>query len=197
MTLWGWIISHRCSWMAVYVLCCNTQTNLIVVFMSCICIVMLSLFVNCPYIIRSPNMLFIFHGEDTTSELWTPVHSCTLITIYCKLCSLYLLQTNPIFHTIRLTLCFSKTGEIDNLTVPLGQSTLVVCVQVPRCFDTGGGACQHQLLQPQKWFLSPTGSIILGFILSETYLLCSTRLKLGVSQRVRWGNHGPNAECFF
>ena len=65
-------------------------------------------------------MLFIFHGEDTTSELWTLVHSFTSITIYCKLCSLYLLQTNTIVHTICLTLCFNKTGEIDNLTVPIG-----------------------------------------------------------------------------
>ena len=38
-----------------------------------------SLFVNCPAVICSPNMLFIFYGEDTTSELWTPIHSFTLI----------------------------------------------------------------------------------------------------------------------
>ena len=30
------------------------------------------------------------------------------------------------FHSIRLILCFSKTGEIDNLTESLGQSILVV-----------------------------------------------------------------------
>ena len=29
-------------------------------------------------VIHSPSMLFIFYGEDTTSELWTPVHSFTI-----------------------------------------------------------------------------------------------------------------------
>ena len=161
MTLWGWIISHRCSWMAVNVICCNAQMNLIVVSMSRIGIVMHFLFVNYLAAICLTSMLFIFHGEDTTSELWTSVLSFTIDYNLLKLCSLYLLQTNTIFHTIRLTLCFSKTREIDNLTLPLGQSTSVVCVQVPRCSDTGGAPCQRQLLQPQNWFLSPTGSITL------------------------------------
>ena len=126
-------------------------SNLIVVIMSCIGIVMHSLFVNCPAVICSPNMLFIFHGEDTTSELWTPVHSFTFITqSAANYVLFYLLQTNTFFHTMRLIICFSKTGEIDNLTVPLGQSTLVVCVQVPRCSDTGIVHYQRQLLQPQK-----------------------------------------------
>ena len=66
--------------------------------------------------------------RDTTSELWTPVHSFTLIkqpqTANCSffiLCNLIL-----IFHTIRLILCFQQAGEIDNLTVSLGQSSLIV-----------------------------------------------------------------------
>jgi hypothetical protein len=44
----GWIISHRCSWIMVYVLCCNAQVNLIVIFMTCTCIVMHSLFCQLP-----------------------------------------------------------------------------------------------------------------------------------------------------
>ena len=66
--------------------------------------------------------------RDTTSELWTPVHSFTLIkqpqTANCFffiLCNLIL-----IFHTIRLILCFQQASEIDNLTVSLGQSSLIV-----------------------------------------------------------------------
>jgi hypothetical protein len=43
-----WIISHRCSWIMVYVLCCNAQVNLIVIFMTCTCIVMHSLFCQLP-----------------------------------------------------------------------------------------------------------------------------------------------------
>jgi hypothetical protein len=27
MTSGGWIISHRCSWITVYVLCCNAQSE--------------------------------------------------------------------------------------------------------------------------------------------------------------------------
>ena len=66
--------------------------------------------------------------RDTTSELWTPVHSFTLIKqpqtanySFFILCNLIL-----IFHTRRLILCFQQAGEIDNLTVSLGQSILVV-----------------------------------------------------------------------
>ena len=66
----------------------------------------------------------------TTSELWTLVHSFTseiqptAIIVLC--CSL---QANIILHTIRLILCLQQAGEIDNLTVLLGQSSLIVlCV---------------------------------------------------------------------
>jgi hypothetical protein len=73
-----WIISHRCSWITVYVLCCNAQVNLIVIFMTCTCIVMHSLFCQLP-----KYNLFTYHvislWRDTSSELWTPVHSFTFI----------------------------------------------------------------------------------------------------------------------
>jgi hypothetical protein len=74
----GWIISHRCSWITVYVLCCNAQMNLIVIFMTCTCIVMHSVFCQLP----NCN-LFTHHvislWRDTSSELWTLVHSFTFI----------------------------------------------------------------------------------------------------------------------
>ena len=38
----------------------------------------------------------------------------------------YFLQLNTVFHTICLILCFQQAGEIDNLTVSLGQSSLIV-----------------------------------------------------------------------
>ena len=66
--------------------------------------------------------------RDTTSELWTLVLFSTLIKhpqqtlfTFCNYCS-----ANISFHTICLILCFSKTGEIDNLTETLGQTILVV-----------------------------------------------------------------------
>ena len=72
--------------------------------------------------------------RDTTSELWTPGPFFTLIkqpqTANCSFfirCNLIL-----IFHTRRLILCFQQAGEIDNLTVSLGQSTLIVLCAGPR-----------------------------------------------------------------
>ena len=46
-------------WIAVYVLCRNAQLNLTILIMICMCMVMPSLFVNCPTVICSPNMLFV------------------------------------------------------------------------------------------------------------------------------------------
>ena len=90
--------------------------------------------------------------RDTTSELWTPVHSFTSeYIIYCKHCSLYFLQANIIFHTICLILCFQQASEIDNLTVR-GKVSWLCCVQVPR---------QSVKLTPSKALLSPTSSITL------------------------------------
>jgi hypothetical protein len=38
-----------------------------------------------------------------------------------------LLQTNIIFHMIRLILCYQQTGEIDNLTVSWGKVFWLCC----------------------------------------------------------------------
>ena len=127
MTTRRWIISHRRCWMTVYVLCRNAQLNIIVVNMSCICIVMRSLFVNCPAVICSPNMLVIFYGE-------TPLVNCGPRSILLHwlnnqlqtIVPFHSLQFTTIFHTIRLIICFQQAGEIDNLTVSLGQNSLIV-----------------------------------------------------------------------
>jgi hypothetical protein len=74
----GWIISHRCSWIMVYVLCCNAQINLIVIFMICTCIVMHSLFCQLPNCnLFTQHVISLW--RDISSELWTPVHSFTFI----------------------------------------------------------------------------------------------------------------------
>ena len=69
--------------------------------------------------------------RDTTSELWTPVLFSLLINNQITLCLLSAITVlyftaNTFFHIIQLILCFQQTGEIDNLTESLGQSTLVV-----------------------------------------------------------------------
>jgi hypothetical protein len=70
------------------------------------------------------------------------------------------MQTNIIFHSIRLTLCFQQAGEIDNLTVKLGQSNLVVLCR----FHVGTGipgVAPHYTPSPtpSKQPRFPTGSI--------------------------------------
>jgi hypothetical protein len=111
----GWIISHRCSWITVYVLCCNTQVNLIVILMTFVCLLYS---INCPTVICLPSMLLFILWRDTTSELWTPVHSFTLLLLFTILLVLFtFLQTTTFYHLIRSILCLQQTGEIDNLTV--------------------------------------------------------------------------------
>ena len=122
-----WTNSHRCSWITVYVSCCNAQLNFIVDTMTCRCIVMLLSTCQLPSCNLFTRHVSYLSWRDTTSELWTPVHSftseykSTAIITFC-----IFLQATIIFHTIRLILCFQQAGEFDNLTVTLGQSFLVV-----------------------------------------------------------------------
>jgi hypothetical protein len=62
-------------------------------------------------------MLFTL-WRDTTSELWTPVHSFYIaITVFLLLVLFTFLQTITFYHSTRLILCSHQIGEIDNLTV--------------------------------------------------------------------------------
>ena len=119
------------------------------------------------FICQLPNCnLFTQHllsyGRDTTSELWTPILfftseiQSTAIVLYCSS------QTNTIIHNIHLILCLQQAGEIDNLTVTLGQSTLIVLCR----FHVGAGftgVAPHYIPPPTTFtcFLAPTGSITL------------------------------------
>jgi hypothetical protein len=134
----GWIISHRCSWITVYVLCCNAQMNLIVIFMTYTCIVMHSLFCQLPNCnLFTQHVISLW--RDTSSEMWT--RSILLHLYYHLLQTLFTFskhyftspQTNISFHTIRLILCFQQTSEIDNLTASWSKVVWLCCVQVPCC----------------------------------------------------------------
>ena len=137
MLTWRWIISHRCCWKTVYVSWCNAQLNLIVFILSYICIVMRSLFVNCPAVICLPSMLVIFYGE-------TPLVNCGPRSILLHWNKHRLHHVPPsfarcpvfaftfIFHTICLILCFQQAEEIDNLLFRWGKVVWLFCVQVPR-----------------------------------------------------------------
>jgi hypothetical protein len=135
----GWIISHRCSYIMVYVLCCNAQVNLIVIFMTCTCIAIHSLF------FQLPNCnLFTQHVIYLYAE--TPLVNCgpwsILLHLYYHLLQAlftfrkhYFILPQAIisFHTIRLILCLQQTGEIDNLTESWGKVVWLCCGQVPCC----------------------------------------------------------------
>ena len=131
--------------------------------------------------------------RDTTSELWTPVHSFTLIkqpqTVNCSfliLCNLIL-----IFHTIRLILCFQQASEIDNLTVSLGQSSLIVlCADSTSTVQTPIN--NTIFLAPLTTFwrvAAPTGSITLVSFWGKTCCWTASYIPLGVSQRACDSRH--------
>ena len=124
--------------------------------------------------------------RDTTSELWTPVHSfISEIQPTAIIVLLHSLQANIIFHTIRLILCFQQAGEIDTLTVSLGQSSLVVlCAGSKSTSQTF--LYKHLFLTPltpSEHRRSPTGLITLVSLLREDLLLHSSNLTLEVSWR--------------
>jgi hypothetical protein len=128
MTSGGCIISHRCSWIMVYVLCCNAQVNLIVIFMTCTCIAMHSLFCQLPNCNLFTQHVIYLYGE--TSLVNCGPRSILLHSYYRLLytASFTFLQTNIYYHTIRLILCFQQTGEIDNLLASWGKVLWLCCV---------------------------------------------------------------------
>jgi hypothetical protein len=71
-----WIISHRYSWMAVYVSCCNAQSKS---HSNPVDISRCPYSINCPTVICLPSMCYFILWRDTTSELWTPF----LFPLYC------------------------------------------------------------------------------------------------------------------
>jgi hypothetical protein len=63
-------------------------------------------------------MLLFILWRDTTSELWTPVHSFYIaITVLLSLALFIFLHTITFYHLIRSILCLQQTGEIENLIV--------------------------------------------------------------------------------
>jgi hypothetical protein len=127
MTFRGWIISHRCSWITIYVLCCNAQVNLIVILMT---FVRLLYFINCPTVICLPSMLFIL-WRDTTSELWTLVHSFTLLLLFT--CFIYILANYYFLPLDTLNPLFTANRWDWQPHCKLEQSTWLCCVKVPCC----------------------------------------------------------------
>ena len=114
-------------WIAVCVLCRNAQMNIIVDTTTGTCMLCTYQYCQVPSCNLFTQHVSYLLWRDTTSELWTPVHSftseiqpTTIIVLF------HSLQTNIIFHTTLLILCFQQAGEIDTLTDSLGQNSLIV-----------------------------------------------------------------------
>ena len=78
-----WTISHRCSWMAVYVSCCNAQSNLIVIVLHALVFILSIAHCN----LFTQHVIYLL-WRDTSSELWTPVLFSLLINNQITLCLL-------------------------------------------------------------------------------------------------------------
>jgi hypothetical protein len=126
MTSSGWIISHRCSWITVYVFCCNAQVNLIVILMTCTCIALHSLFCQLPnYNLFTQHVIYLY-GETALvncgpwSILWHIYYRLLSTSIIYFLANKHLL-THDTFNPL-----FTANQWDWQPHYKLGQSTLVV-----------------------------------------------------------------------
>jgi hypothetical protein len=129
MTSGGWIISYRCSWIMVYVLCCNAQVNLIVIFMTCTCIALHSLLCQLPnYNLFTQHVIYLY-GE-TPLVNYGP--RSILLHIYYRLLStsiIYFLANKYLLPHDTFNPLFTTNQWDWQLHCKLGQSILVVlCV---------------------------------------------------------------------
>src|SRR4051812_45865420 len=128
------------------------------IFLASNCIVMpCSVPVNCPAVICLPFMPCYLFKESTSSELWTPVQSLSLI--HLPLLLVYLLQSIT-FNTICLILCYSKPVSLTTSLIRWGKVLSLCCAG----FHV---ACNTCVTFPSSyWFHN------LGFLLRENLLLC-------------------------
>jgi hypothetical protein len=130
MVVWmisgGWITSHSCSWIAVYVLSCNAQVNLIVIFMTCTCIALHSLFCQLPNCNLFTQHVIYLYGE-------TPLVNCgpwsILLHIYYRLLStsiIYFLANKHLLPHDTFNPLFIANQWDWQPHCKLGKSTLVV-----------------------------------------------------------------------
>jgi hypothetical protein len=177
--------------------------NLIVIFMTCTCIVIHSLFCQLPNCnLFTQHVISLW--RDTSSELWIPVHSFTFILpsttniVYFPQALFYFTANKHLFpHYISNSLFLAnqwdwqphcKLGQ-SSLVVLCAGSTLLLALRrpcQPRTRLFSGALPKSASNNLQKWFLSPTGRLNFDFILRKNLLLCSSYLPLGVFQLVLW-----------
>jgi hypothetical protein len=94
-----WIISHRCSWMAVYVFCCNAQSKSHSDLLDISC---LSLFYQLPNCNLFTSMCYLSYGEAPIVNCgpWSYFHHIAITCLLHSYCLCYL-HTFTVFHSIR------------------------------------------------------------------------------------------------
>src|SRR5215216_3804765 len=109
--------------------------------MFSICLYAFSMFVNCPAVICSPNMLYILRA--TSSELWILVLFFYIQSTNCLLLCVYFLQTFTSFHSIRLILCFQQNTMRLTTSSQVGDRVLwLCCAGLHVATSTGSAPCQ-------------------------------------------------------
>jgi hypothetical protein len=108
-------ISHRCSWMSVYVSCCNAQRKS---HSDPLDICTLSLFYELPNCnLFSQHVLFYLMETPLVNcgprSYFLYISITCLLYSHCVLSHILLLLSTRYAHT----LCLQQTGEIDNLIV--------------------------------------------------------------------------------
>ena len=119
--------------------------------------------VNCPAVICLPACMLLFIYGETT------LVNCGPRSFFLKLIKqptailLLSFSANKHHHPhICLILLLQQASEIDNLTVKLGQNSLIVlCAGSTFVVDTGSAPCRGQPQQPSEESSSPTGLITL------------------------------------
>jgi hypothetical protein len=136
--------------------------NLIVIFMTCACIVMHSLFCQLPnYNLFTQHVIYLY-GE-TPLVNYEPWYILLHLYYHLPQALFTLSQTNIYFHTIRLILCYQQTIEMDNLTVSWGKVVWLCFVQVPYC-------CWRQSHAPKKFWRRCQSQLATTFV-SDFFLL--------------------------
>jgi hypothetical protein len=163
----GWIISHRCSWIMVYVLCCNAQVNPIVIFMTYTCIAMHSLFCQLPNCNLFTQHVIYIYGETPLvnygpRSILLHILSFAASTVYfLQVLFIYYKQT-PFSTRYVSSFVYSKP-VILTTSLQVGAKYLgcVVC-RFHIAAGAGSAPCQKPARNNlEKLFLSPTGRLIL------------------------------------
>jgi hypothetical protein len=92
-----WIISHRCSWMAVYIFCCNAQSKS---HSDLLDISRYLYSINCPTVICLPSLCYLSYGE-------TPLVNYGSRSYFHRIAITYLLYLYYLFYSHIFTIVHS------------------------------------------------------------------------------------------